>query len=284
MPLLVRKPTLVMGAGGSVGGFVLRRLLAEGVPVRASARRPRPGQFPGGVEVFAADLTDAASLLPAFEGAGQVFLYAHREGVDGVVEAAWIAGVERIVLLSSGSVLHPSSAGNPIAREHREVEAAFGSSNVPVVPIRPLVLATNALRWASRIRANAGLELYRPDALTAPVHERDVADVACAALAGAASPEVSGMLTGPARISLRDQVAAIGRVVGREIPITELSREAALRTFPRSMPDVDADAIVRFLDDAAAGNSPATSTVADVLGRPATGFDAWAADHVDDFR
>ncbi|GAA4232820.1 NAD(P)H-binding protein [Actinomadura meridiana] len=284
MPDLLRKPTLVMGARGSVGKFVLRRLLDKGVPVRASARRPRPGQFPDGVEVFAADLTDPASLVPAFDGAGQVFLYAHREGVDGVVETARAAGVERVVLLSSGSVIHPTSAGNPITREHREVEAAFADSDVPVVPIRPLVLATNALRWASEIRATGGLELYRPQAMTAPVHERDVAAVACAALTGAAASEVSGMLTGPVRLSLRGQVAAIGRALGTEIPVTELSREAALRAFSQDMSDSDAEAVVRFFDDAAAGNSPATSTVQDVLGYPPTGFDTWAADHVDDFR
>src|SRR4051794_18301912 len=108
-----------MGARGSVGQFVMKRLLSEGVPVRASARRPAPGQFPDGVEVFAADLTDPASLLPAFEGARQVFLYVSHQGVHAVIEAARAAGLERIVLMSSGSVIHPSSAGNAIAEKHR---------------------------------------------------------------------------------------------------------------------------------------------------------------------
>ncbi|TYK44956.1 SDR family oxidoreductase [Actinomadura decatromicini] len=279
------KPTLVMGARGSVGRFVLQRLLAEGVPVRASARRPEPGRFPDGVEVFAADLTDPASLLPAFEGAGQVFLYANHEGVNGVVEAARAAGVGRIVLLSSGSVVHPTSAGNAITERHRQVEAAFAAnSDVRVVPIRPLVLATNALGWAHQIRAAGSVALYRPDALTAPIHERDVAAVACAALTGAPEPVVSGLLTGPARISQRGQVAAIGRAVGRRIRVKELSREAAMRRFSRFFRGWEAEAVLRFLDDAAAGNSPATSTVAEILGRPAIGFDAWALDHADDFR
>jgi uncharacterized protein YbjT (DUF2867 family) len=46
------KPTLVMGARGSVGKHVLGELIALGVPVRASARRPEPGQFPR-VSMFA---------------------------------------------------------------------------------------------------------------------------------------------------------------------------------------------------------------------------------------
>ncbi|MFD0692430.1 NAD(P)H-binding protein [Actinomadura fibrosa] len=285
MAHLDHQPTLVMGARGRVGKLVLEQLLAEGIPLRASARRPEPGQFPDGVEVFAADLTDPMSLRPAFEGAGQVFLYAHHEGVDGVIETARAAGVGRMVLLSSGSVIHPTSAGNAITERHREVEAAFAAaSGVPVVPIRPLVLAANALGWAYQIRATASLALYRPDALTAPIHERDVAAVACAALTGTPIPVISGLLTGPAQISQRDQAAAIGRAAGKQIPVKELSRDAAMRRFSRFMPAGEAEAVLQFLDDAAAGNSPATSTVERVLGRPAISFDAWAVDHAADFR
>ncbi|MFG2003849.1 NAD(P)H-binding protein [Spirillospora sp. NPDC048911] len=283
MASLDHKPTLVMGARGSVGKLVLQQLAAEGVPVRASARRPESGQFPDGVEVFAADLTDPASLSPAFEGAGQVFLYANHDGVDGVIETARSAGMERIVLLSSGSVIHPTSVGNAIAEKHREVEAAFAAApDVLVVPIRPLVLATNALAWAYQIRATASLALYQPDALTAPIHERDVAAVAFAALTGATT--VSGLLTGPAQLSQREQAAAIGRAVGRQIPVSELSRDAAMRQFARFMPAKEAEAVLQFLDDAAAGNSPATRTVQEILGRPAISFDTWTVDHASDFR
>jgi uncharacterized protein YbjT (DUF2867 family) len=42
---------LVTGARGDVGGAVLAGLAAAGEPVRASSRAPRPGEFPGGVEV-----------------------------------------------------------------------------------------------------------------------------------------------------------------------------------------------------------------------------------------
>jgi uncharacterized protein YbjT (DUF2867 family) len=77
--------TLVMGARGSIGKHVLDELIARGVPVRASARRPQPGQFPAGVDVHAADLTEPESLAPAFDGVHQVFLYANHQGVEAVV-------------------------------------------------------------------------------------------------------------------------------------------------------------------------------------------------------
>lgn len=284
MSHLDRKPTLIMGARGSVGKFVLDALLEQGVPVRASARKPEPGQFPDGVDVFAADLADPASLDVAFDGVGQVFLYANYVGVDGVIAAADAAGVERIVLMSSGSVIHPTSAGNAITEEHRQIEDAFAAaSDLTVVPIRPLVLATNALGWAWPIKASASVALYKPDAVTAPIHEKDIAAVAVAALAGSTSTAVSDLLTGPARTSQRDQVAAIAAATGKDVTVTELTRDEAAAQFVRFMPAEEAEAVLQFLDDADAGNSPATDTVTRVLGRPPLAFDMWAADHVAEF-
>ena len=282
MANLASKSTLVMGARGSVGRYVLDELIVRGVPVRASARRPEPGHFPDGVDVYAADLTDPASLVPAFDGVEQVFLYANHRGVRDVVRAAGSAGVRRIVLMSSGSVIHPTSKGNPITEEHREVEEAFTAApDLTVTPIRPLVLATNTLGWAYPIRASGAVPLYQPDALTAPIHERDVAAVAVAALTG--DDDTAGLLTGPARITQREQVAAIGAAIGRDLTVTALTRGDALARFSRFMPAEEAAAVVRFLDDAAAGNSPATDTVAQILGRPAIRFDVWATDHATDF-
>ena len=277
------RKTLVMGARSGIGRLVLEQLIADGRPVRASTRSPQPGQFPDGLDVVAADLTDRASLDAAFAGIGRVFLFANREGVPDVIAAAGEAGVERVVLLSSGSVIHPSSVGNRIAQEHREVEDALATAgHLTVVPIRPLVLATNALGWAHPIRATGSVSIYQPDALTAPIHERDVAAVAVAALAG--RDDVSGILTGPERLSQRAQVAAIGAAIGREISVAELSREQAAADFARFMPEWEAEAVLQFLDDAAVDNSIATGTVEAVLGRPATSFARWALDHADDFR
>ncbi len=275
--------TLVMGARTGIGRLVFDQLNSDGLRVRASTRHPDLGQFPVGAEVVAADLTDRASLDAAFSGAGQVFLFANYDGVEGVIEAARTAGVERIVLLSSGSVLHPSSVGNTITEEHRHVEAALdAATELTVVPIRPLVLATNSLGWAYPIRATGTVSLYRPDAVTAPIHERDIASVVVAALRGL--DDVSGILTGPQRLSQREQVASISAAIGRDLRVRELIRDEARAGFAHFMPEGEAEAVLDFLDDAAAGNSIATTTVEEILGRPAIGFSEWAVDHADDFR
>ena len=56
---------------GDIGGAVLAGLAAAGEPVRASSRAPRPGEFPGGVEVARLDLSDPASSQAALAGAAQ---------------------------------------------------------------------------------------------------------------------------------------------------------------------------------------------------------------------
>jgi uncharacterized protein YbjT (DUF2867 family) len=67
--------------------------------------------------------------------------------------------------------------------------------------------------------------LYRPDALAAPIHERDIAAVAVAALTG--NDATTGLLTGPARMNQRDQVAAISAVIGTDLTVTAPSTSSA---------------------------------------------------------
>ena len=272
--------TLVIGARGGIGRHVLDGLLALGEPVRASARNPATAGLPAGVPVVAADLTDPASLAAALDGVRRVFLYAPPDGAAGFVAAARRSGVEHVVLLSSGSVLLPHAAGNLIAEEHRAVERELAGSGLRWTPIRPLVLANNALNWAESIREERVVRLVHPDAVTAPVHERDIAAVAVAAILGGGGP-VSEPLTGPELLSQQRQVELIGEAIGAEVRIEELSEAGARERFGAS--EVF-DAVLEFINAARTGGSPATSTAERVLGRRSASFAEWAVDHAAEFR
>jgi hypothetical protein len=124
-------------------------------------------------------------------------------------------------------------------------------------------------------------ELVRiPDFVAGPL---DIAAVAVSALTGNELPSVSGLLPGPERISQRAQVAVIAMATGRDVKVLELSRSEALEQFVRYMPMGEAEAVLQFLDDAAADNSRATGTVEQLLGRPAIGFETWTRDHIANF-
>jgi uncharacterized protein YbjT (DUF2867 family) len=276
--------TLVIGARGSIGRHVVDQLLAAGELVRASVRDPASADLPARVSVVAADLTKPDTLRVALTGVRKVFLYAPAGGVDAFVDAARDADLDRVVLLSSGSVLLPYAMGNAIADEHRATERRLAGSGLPWTPIRPLVLANNALNWAGSIRATGTVPLFQPDGTTAPIHERDVAAVAVAALTGTANSFVSGMLTGPQPLSQRRQVELVGAALGRGIEVQELSEAEARSHFGQFGAPATVEAVIQFVAAAADGGSPTTDTVELVLGRPATPFGEWAYEHAPDFR
>jgi uncharacterized protein YbjT (DUF2867 family) len=274
---------LVTGARGDVGAAVLAGLLAAGEPVRASSRAPRPGEFPAGVEVARADLADPASWPAALAGMRKVFLYAHSEGAAEFATAARKAGIEHVVLLSSSTVLYPDAEASPIAVRHIAAERALEEAGLDRTFVRPGYYATNALRWWQSIRTGRVLRTAFPDAVTSPVHERDIAQVAVRALLddrhrGAACP-----VLGAGPVTVREQVAAIPGALGEPVRLEEVDtyRAQLLTQLPRPI-------VERVLQDR--GSVPplpaelATDAVPEILGRPALTFAEWARDHAADFR
>lgn len=150
------------------------------------------------------------------------------------------------------------------------------------------MLASNALRWAESIRAGGAVSLVYPDAITAPVHERDVAAVAVAALRAdgedtAAEGPSAAILTGPDLISQRRQVELVGQAIGRTLRVEELSPDQAREHYGRFTDPATIEAILQFQAAAMHGGSPRTQTVPRLLGRPSLGFEQWARDHAQDF-
>jgi uncharacterized protein YbjT (DUF2867 family) len=274
---------LVTGARGHVGAAVLNELLATGAQVRASSRTPQPGDFPSGVDVVRADLTDPATLPEALAGVRKVFLYAHPETAADFATAARKAGVEHVVLLSSYTVLAPHNESNPIAQRHLAVERALDGAGFARTFVRPGYFATNSLRWRS-IRTGRVLRTAFPDATTAPVHERDIAAVAARALLDD-SRDAAYPVLGAGSVTIRDQVAAIAEALGEPVRLQEVDVDTYRADLATDLPGPLVDMLVR------AGGSVlplpdgiATDAVPDLLGRPALTFADWARDHADDFR
>src|SRR5580692_3044652 len=73
---------LVSGATGTVGNELVKALLQRGARVRALTRKqPKPGTFPGAVEIVLGDLSDPISIAEAIKGVDKLFLLIGEENV-----------------------------------------------------------------------------------------------------------------------------------------------------------------------------------------------------------
>ncbi|MFF3847844.1 NAD(P)H-binding protein [Streptomyces sp. NPDC002328] len=274
---------LVTGATGSVGRHVVEGLRAAGVAVRALTRDAAAAGLPEGVEVVEGDLTRPGTLRAALHGVERLYLFPVPQTAREVVAAAKDAGVRRIVVLSSSSVLD-ESGDNHSGEHHRAVERAVQESGLDWTFVRPDEFASNVLwKWGETIRAESVVRAPYGDARRVLVHEADVAAVAVAALLEDGHTGRAYVLTGPEAISQADQVRAIGRAAGREIAFEEVTPDEARVLMGRAMPAPVVEMVLGYLAEAVLDPPAVVDTVERVTGVPARSFARWAADHAGDF-
>ena len=279
---------LVIGSTGNIGRAVIAQLAASGSPVRAFTRDPDAAQFPASVETVRGDLTHPATLDRALEGIETVFLI--WTAPAGAIPAAMeriTKLTRRIVFLSAPlKTPHPFFQQPNAARKAPEtIEPLIEDSGVEWTFLRPGMLAANALLWwAPRIRAGQTVRWPYLSVPAAPIDERDIAAVALRALTEAGHSRAEYVLTGPQSLTHRDQISIIGKVLGRPIPLEEISPDEARRELVSLFPLF----VVNMLLDAwrAAAGLPAymTSTVEAITGAPARSFETWVTDGISHFR
>ncbi|MGX8907634.1 NAD(P)H-binding protein [Streptomyces netropsis] len=282
---------VVTGATGNIGRELVDRLVAAGVGVRAVSRDPERAGLPAGVEVVRADLAGGAEPDGLFTGARALFLNIAATGLEagGLIEAAAKAGVRRIVFNSSMSVTDtPAEEEGFIARAHAAAERAIRDSGLEWTFVRGGMYATNALQWAEQIRSEGVVRGAYAGAVGSPVHEADLADVAAAALLDTTGAHLGQayVVTGPAGLTIAEQVDAIGAALGRpEVRFEEVSFEEAVAAMERAgAPRVAAEDIIRYFGASVGQEALVTDAVQRVTGHPARSFEQWARDHVADFR
>ena len=172
---------LVTGATGNVGGEVVRRLAADGAPVRALARRPDAVTLPDGVEVVAGDLSRPETLDDALAGVEALFLLGGFDTMADVLERAARAQVRRVVLLTSRSVVG-GRPDNAITGMWMESEAVLDRSGLPGTVLRPSGFQSNVLRWSDQLRAGDVVRAPWADVPIAAIDPADIAAVAAVAL------------------------------------------------------------------------------------------------------
>ncbi|MEU5430680.1 NAD(P)H-binding protein [Streptomyces olivoreticuli] len=271
---------LVTGARGRVSAAVLSDLRERGAVVRAAGRRPEES----GAAAVRLDLSEPGTFEAALDGVRKVFLYAEPAGIGAFLDAARAAGVEHIVLLSSLSAAEKDPESNAIGAFHVAAEQALTGSGIDWTLVRPGAFATNALQWASSIRAEGVVRSAFPGAHNSPVHERDIAAVAVQALLDDAHRKATYHLTGPESLSEEQMVGLVARAIGKPVRIELVSREEEHARTARFATPAIADALLAYR--VAHDGVPAAvhDGVREATGRPAVPFSQWAKDHAADFQ
>ncbi|MFC4516200.1 NAD(P)H-binding protein [Streptomyces ehimensis] len=275
---------LVTGATGNIGSALLRELRAFGAgPLRGLTRDVARAAFPEGVEAVAGDFARTASLKPALEGVRSLFLVSRMGSDAEIIEAARQAGVEHVVLVSSITTqTHPHLGP---AAENLAVEKLLKDSGMAWTILRPTQFASNALWWAGTIREHETVRVPYADTGLPTIHPADIASVARVALTEPGHRQRTYALTGPERITARQQVGTIAAVLGREVPFAEISRQEAHRQMASFLGDEAADAVL----DVTGGDVndellTVRDTVSRITGAPARTFRQWAAENAAAFR
>lgn len=277
---------VVTGATGNVGGTVVRLLTGAGEKVTAVSRHI--ADAPEGAVAVRADLADPASLRPALDGAGAVFLcpagdlLAAAGDPAGLVRTIEEAGVRRVVLLSS-----QASATRPRAISHarlREFERAVRDSGLRWTILRPGGFASNTFAHIASVRADRTVAAPFGDVGLPLIDPADIAEVAVAALRDDRHDGRTYVLTGPAAITPREQAAAIGAALGVELGFTELTRAQAMARLSQVMPEPVADGTLDIMGAPTGEELAISPHVEEVLGRAPRSFAAWAERNAAAFR
>lgn len=278
---------LVTGATGNVGSRLVRLLVSRGQAVRAFTRKGEQARFDPRAETVTGDFTDKESLLSAMKGVSRMYILSAGHELEqheaNIIDAAKAARVELVV---KHSVAGAQYKATDIPRWHRAGEERLEASGLPFVFLRPASFATNALGWATTIKAQETVYGALGDTALPVIDPEDIAEVAATVLSTPGHAGKAYELSGPESLTTAQQVATLGSVLGRPLKYVNVPDSAAREAMGQmGMPPRYADAMVGLIQTLRSlGRIEPTGDVKALLGREPRSFRQWAEANAAAFR
>jgi uncharacterized protein YbjT (DUF2867 family) len=282
---------LVTGATGNIGGRVVERLIAHGERPRIFVRDEAKARtrFGAAVDIAVGDLADARALAAALEGIDALFLVNTGHDLARLdalaAKLAKQARATRVVKLSALGA-RASGEDTAVALWHAQGEAAIQASGVAYTFIQPVGFMSNALAWASSIKAIGRVRASTGDGRIAMIHPDDIAAVAMQALSTRQHDGQSLAITGPEALTYTEMTNKLGAAIGRSLQFESITDEQARASLlDHGLTAELADALVVLWREVRDGQvATVTSQVERVTGQKPITFDDWAAQNAAAFR
>jgi uncharacterized protein YbjT (DUF2867 family) len=242
---------VVAGASWHTGKAVAQSLLDQKRAVRVITREVAKGEpwKAKGAEVAVANLGDADALIEALRGARGAYLLvprsftqpdfrAHQDRIiDAITRAVEVNRVPHVVFLSSAGAQHPSGTG-PIVGLHLAEQRLRRIKSTVCSFLRCAYFMENIPTWAGARAPTLGALTLPYDALISFLPEDlaidmiAVADVARLATSLLLDPPADSHVVeiGGPPITMGDAARAIGRVIGQQVHVERIPREATVST------------------------------------------------------
>jgi len=238
----------VIGSTGTIGGRLVRRLVAEGHQVRAVSRTPDAPS--AGVQPVPADVTDADQALDVLDGADGVYLTSMMSGRDlystertaaeNVIDAAAKHDVDHLVVHTAVGA-DRGDTGARILDNKTAIERRLAESGVGYTILRPAWFLQNL--WAARGHLAQGVVSmpWPGDMVWAATDVEDIVTTATAFFGrGPANRGFDVHI--PGGITGEQLAAAATRVLGKPVAYQQapVSTREYVSGFPLSEPHKDA--------------------------------------------
>ncbi len=254
---------VVTAASGRLGQRVVAELLkcVETKQIGISARDPEKMKAFAelGIRVRRGDYDDIDTMSSSLDGADTV-LFVSSHGTNDqrlrqhktVVDAADRCNVGRLVYTSFMEPVPENPF--PFADVHRITEHYIRHSGLDFTFLRDNFYADNVLEELPAIQAAGALRWPSDEGRCAYVARDDVAAAAAAVLTGEGHEAKTYTLTGPEALTNAEVAAVLSDVLGRDIPLQVIGRDAYKREIMETgAPDWAADGALASFDSMAQG-------------------------------